>query len=189
MTHRRDCGQSGRGFPKVAEKISMKQGIEILVVDDDQAVREALKDLLEYSGHTVRAVESGQEALALLAWYKFDVVITDFRMPKMRGDQLVANIRQHLPNQRIIMVTAYIEDYAVLGKPSTSVDALLFKPFSFNELNQIIERVLTGESVFKDSGAHPDTAPGQIHARRLSVGDSGSPACHTDRPSALQRLA
>lgn len=129
----------------------MKPGVEILVVDDDQSVREALKHLLEYSGHTVRAVEGGKAALALLALHKFDVVITDFSMPGMRGDQLVAHIRQLLPAQRIVMITAFIEDPTVLGQPSTSVDALLFKPFSFTELNQTIERVLAEEGVFADS--------------------------------------
>jgi len=145
------------------QKTTVKEGIEILVVDDDQPVREALKAMLECSGHTVQAVECGEAALAFLAQRKFDIVLTDLCMPGMRGDQLVSRIRQQLPRQRIIMVTAFIEDNAVLGgKPSDSVNAVLFKPFSFDELNQIINRVLTEQAIFMDNmppGRYQGTVP------------------------------
>lgn len=63
-------------------------------------------------------------------------------MPDMLGDELVARIRQLLPAQRIIMVTAFVEEYKVFGHPESKVDALLIKPFSFKDLNEAIERVL-----------------------------------------------
>lgn len=124
----------------------MKQEGEILVVDDDLSVRRIITCLLEYGGYKVGAVEGGEAALRLLAQRQFDVVITDFSMPGMRGDQLVARIRQQLPTQRIIMVTAFADDHTILGLPFGSVDALLPKPFSLEELHQTLERVLTGES-------------------------------------------
>lgn len=120
----------------------MREGLNILVVDDEPGVRQALKCLLEHGGHKVGAVEGGAAALALLPERKFDVVITDFSMPGMRGDQLVNRIRQMVPTQRIIMATAFAEDYPMLGEPGGGVDALLLKPFSFSDLNQTIERVL-----------------------------------------------
>jgi len=153
QSHHYDYGQWNEGFPKVAKESFMKQGVEILVVDDDQAVREAIKSVLEYSGHVVRTADGGKAALELLAQCPFDIVITDFSMPGMRGDQLVAHIREQFPDQPIIMVTGFIDDYAMFGRLTTSVDALLFKPFSFIELNQTIERILTEESVFADSAA------------------------------------
>ena len=124
---------------------SVRQGIQILVVEDEAVVRRAIKLLLEFDRHKVCAVESGEAALAELAQRRFDVVITDFSMPGMHGDQLVARIRQQLPDQPIIMATAFAEQYKVFGEASGPVDALLFKPFSLKELREAIERVLPYE--------------------------------------------
>jgi len=126
-------------------EVSVKQGLQILVVDDEAVVRRAIKLLLEYDRHKVWAVESGEAALAELAQRRFDLVITDFSMPGMHGDQLVARIRQQTPAQPIIMATAFAEQYKVFGQAAGPVDALLLKPFSIKELREAIERVLACE--------------------------------------------
>ena len=100
------------------------------------------KALLEHDGHEVTSADSGEAALAQLAQRKFDLVITDFSMPGMHGDQLVARIRQLMPNQPIIMATGFVEEYKVFGQASGGVDALLLKPFSLKELREAIEQVL-----------------------------------------------
>ena len=120
----------------------MQQGVNILVVDDDADVRQCIKLLLEHDGHEVTSADSGEAALAQLAQRKFDLVITDFSMPGMHGDQLVARIRQLMPNQPIIMATGFVEEYKVFGQASGGVDALLLKPFSLKELREAIEQVL-----------------------------------------------
>jgi len=112
------------------------------VVDDEAMVRDAIKRLLEHGGCDVEAVDSGEAALNRLALREFDVVITDFSMPGMQGDQLVARIREMLPAQRITMATAFVEEYKIFGQRSASVDFLLLKPFSFKELYQAVEQVL-----------------------------------------------
>ena len=101
--------------------------------------------LLARDGHEVCAVDSGEAALeqiAQAAGRKFDLVITDFSMPGMHGDELVTRIREVAPDQPIIMCTAFVEDYKVFGEASGQVDALLLKPFSFQELRESIEQVL-----------------------------------------------
>ena len=103
--------------------------------------------LLEHDGHEVCAVDCGEAALAELAQRKFDLVITDFSMPGMHGDQLVSHIRRLAPNQPIIMITAFVEEYKTFGQASGQINALLLKPFSFKELREAIERVLTPEQV------------------------------------------
>jgi CheY-like chemotaxis protein len=122
-----------------------QQALRILVVDDEVSVRRSMKMLLEHDGHEVCAVDSGEAALeqiAQLAQRKFDLVITDFSMPGMYGDELVTRIRKINPDQPIIMCTAFVEDYKVFGGASGHVDALLLKPFSFMELREAIEQVL-----------------------------------------------
>ena len=113
-----------------------------MVVDDEPLVRQSFERMLKYAGHSVVAVDNGEAALALLAERKFDAVMTDFSMPGMQGDQLVARIRQMLPHQPIIMATAFAKQYKVFGQPGSNVDVLLLKPFSFQELKDAISHVL-----------------------------------------------
>ena len=122
--------------------ISVQQGVHILVVDDEASVRLCMKLLLERDGHEVCAVDGGEAALAQLAQRKFDLVITDFSMPGMDGDELVTRIREINPDQPIIMCTAFVEEYKIFGEGSVHVDALLLKPFPFEELRECIEQVL-----------------------------------------------
>ena len=60
----------------------------ILVVDDEPLVCDAVKMMLEFDGHVVETAPNGKDALALLERSKFDLVITDFEMPMMKGDEL-----------------------------------------------------------------------------------------------------
>ena len=98
--------------------------------------------LLEHDGHEVCLADSGEAALEILAQRKFELVITDFSMPGMHGDQLVVRIRQLIPNQPIIMASAFVEEYKIFGEASGQVDALLLKPFGMKELRAAIEQVL-----------------------------------------------
>jgi len=122
--------------------ISRKRRLEILAVDDEPTVLRSIKMLLEHDGHMVQAVGCGKAALLLMEHIRFDLVITDFSMPDMQGDVLVARIRQLYPNQPIIMATAFAEEFEVFGQPGGNVDALLLKPFTMIELREAIDRVL-----------------------------------------------
>ncbi len=111
----------------------------ILIADDELGVREAIKLLLSIDEHTVTEAETGVAALALFQQESFDLVITDLEMPRMRGDELAARIKELSPAQPIIMITAYSEKLQGSGNP---VDALLHKPFRFDELRQTMTSVL-----------------------------------------------
>jgi CheY-like chemotaxis protein len=113
-----------------------------LVVDDEALVREAMQRLLEHDGYEVEAFNNAQSALSRLNARKFDLVITDFSMPGMAGDEFVAQVRKLNPAQRIIMATAFVEEYRVFGQPTGTVDAVLLKPFAFKELSEAVELVM-----------------------------------------------
>lgn len=123
----------------------MKRGISILVVDDEALIREAMQRLLEHDGYDVEAFPSAPAALIRLKERKFDLVITDFSMPEMDGDELMTEVRKMWPTQRIIMATAFVEEYRVFGQPDGGADALLLKPFSFKELSEAVELVMSQE--------------------------------------------
>jgi CheY-like chemotaxis protein len=137
----------------------VKQGLHILVVDDEPLLRQSIAMLLEHDGHEVWQADGGEAALAELAQRRFDVVITDFSMPGMHGDELVARIRQLLPAQPIIMATAFVEEFEVFGQADGHVDAFLLKPFSFKELREAIELVLAPAQPDQTGGLPPGVEP------------------------------
>jgi CheY-like chemotaxis protein len=131
---------------------SGKQRFQILAVDDEPMVLQSIKMVLQHYGHEVQAVASGEAALALFAQRTFDLVITDFSMPGMQGDELVARIKALRPDQPVIMATAFADEFKVFGKPSGGVDFLLFKPFFMEELLDAIDQVVPGKKLEADSG-------------------------------------
>jgi CheY-like chemotaxis protein len=113
----------------------------ILVVDDEPLVRDAVRMMLEFDGHVVETASSGKDALAKLAKAQFDLVITDFEMPVMKGDELAAAIKARAPNQRVVMITAYAEMLQASGNPLTGVDCIISKPFLLENLREAIAKV------------------------------------------------
>jgi CheY-like chemotaxis protein len=111
----------------------------ILLVDDQPEVRETIKLLLGMDGHSITEAANGQEALELFRRGQFELVITDYAMPLMRGDELANNIKLLSPSQPILMITGSIEKF---GVPETSVDVLLQKPFLLEDLRQAVAKAL-----------------------------------------------
>ena len=116
--------------------------IRILVVDDEPLVCDAIKMMLEFDGHAVETARNPQDALSTLEKTRFDVVITDFEMPFMKGDELAAAIKARDPKQPIILITAYTEMLQASGNPLKGIDCMISKPFLLENLRQAIARVM-----------------------------------------------
>ena len=115
-------------------------GKRILLVEDERWVRECIKRLLALDAHAITEASNGVEAVELFTEGMFDVVITDYDMPKMAGDELVNQIRTKAPHQRILMITACAERFGRQGGPA---DAILGKPFGIAELREILANLLS----------------------------------------------
>lgn len=118
----------------------------ILVVDDEPFVCDAVKMMLNFDGHTVETANSAKDALALFDQGKFDLVITDFAMPNMKGDELAAAIKARAPQQPVVMITAYAEMLQSSDNPLTGVDFVISKPFLLENLREAIAKVTGGQS-------------------------------------------
>lgn len=114
-------------------------GKRILLVEDERWVRECIKRLLWLDAHNVTEAENGSQAVALFVKDEFDVVITDYDMPEMAGDELVANIRTLSPSQPILLITACADRFT---RQSSPADAVLSKPFGVAELRQTLATLL-----------------------------------------------
>ena len=115
----------------------------ILVVDDEPFVCDAVKMMLAFDGHDVVTANDAKEALEIFDKDKFDVVITDFAMPGMKGDELAAAIKAKAPQQPVVMITAYAEMLQSSGKKLTGVDFLVSKPFLLEHLREAISTVVS----------------------------------------------
>jgi CheY-like chemotaxis protein len=113
----------------------------ILVVDDEPLVCDAVKMMLDFDGHLVKTAGNGKEALAMFDKEQFDLVITDFEMPAMKGDELAAAIKARAPKQPVVMITAYAEMLQASGNPLTGVDLIISKPFLLENLREAIAKV------------------------------------------------
>ena len=114
----------------------------ILVVDDEPFVCDAVKMMLTFDGHEVSTANDAKEALKVFETGKFDLVVTDFAMPGMKGDELAAAIKARSPRQPVMMITAYTEMLQSSGKQLPGVDFLVSKPFLLEHLRAAISTVL-----------------------------------------------
>jgi CheY-like chemotaxis protein len=121
--------------------ISETKRLSVLIVDDEPAVCRSIKMLLQHEGHDVQMADSGETGLALFEQGAFDLVITDYFMGGMNGNELAARVKQLRPGQPVIMATA-----SVYGRNSAewpeNVDFLLNKPFTLQEMRDAIARVM-----------------------------------------------
>ena len=116
------------------------RGKRILLVDDQPSIREALRMMLKFDGHSVTEASDGAEALDLFTKGQFDLVATDFEMPVMKGNELAVRIKKLAPTQPILMVTAHEKR---LGDSENPVDGILSKPFTLDNLRGAIAKVLS----------------------------------------------
>jgi CheY-like chemotaxis protein len=128
-------------MPKAAA-VSRKR---ILVVDDEPFVCDAVKMMLDFDGHVVETANNANDALAMFEEGKFDLVITDFEMPGMKGDKFALAIKERSPHQPVVMITAYAEMLQASGNPLKGVDSIVGKPFLLENLRQAIAKVSPSE--------------------------------------------
>lgn len=117
-------------------KHSRMQGKRILLVDDEALVGQSVSLLLQLDGHTVDYVGNGRAALEQYAPGKYDLVLTDSRMPEMGGVELATQIRLLHPTQRIMMLTGFPPSH-----PVPALDLIVLKPFSGSELRNAVTKL------------------------------------------------
>jgi response regulator RpfG family c-di-GMP phosphodiesterase len=114
----------------------------ILVVDDEQVIREILADFLSMEGYWVRTAEDGSAALVELSRSSYDLVLSDLKMPNMGGLELLEAITKHTPDVVTVIMTGF-------GTVETAIDAMkrgaydyILKPFKVEEVVHTIQRGL-----------------------------------------------
>ena len=114
----------------------------ILIVEDDEAMREFLSQAISRSGYYVEAVPDGAEALRRVEQDHFDLLLTDIRMPGLDGIELARRARRRVPGLCVLLVTAYAGDALGMADLDASCTEVLSKPFNLNELIDRVETFL-----------------------------------------------
>ncbi|RYU82478.1 sigma-54-dependent transcriptional regulator [Hymenobacter persicinus] len=107
----------------------------ILIIDDEKAIRNTLKEILEYESYTVDQAEDGPSGLDLMIKNKYDVVLCDIKMPKMDGLEVLERAQLASPDSAFIMVSAH-------GNIETAVDATKKGAFDFIQKPPDLNRLL-----------------------------------------------
>jgi two-component system response regulator PilR (NtrC family) len=121
--------------------------VKILVVDDDQGMREFLEIMLTREGYDVSSAGEGNSAIKLCKKIKYDLVITDLKMPKVDGIDLLKAIKDISPETRVILITAYASGDTALAAMNEGAYDYLEKNFDVEDLKVIIRDALSKKGI------------------------------------------
>jgi two-component system, NtrC family, response regulator AtoC len=147
---------------------------QILVVDDEPNLRRVLRAQLERDGYDVHTAEDGEQALALLHEHHIDLVITDLRMPKLDGMELLRRITALEDAMPVVMITAH-------GTVDTAVEALkmgafdyITKPFDQEDVRTIVRKAVRTQDLSATEASRPSLVGGLEAGRYGIIGQSPS---------------
>jgi two-component system cell cycle sensor histidine kinase/response regulator CckA len=126
----------------------------ILVVEDDDGIRDLVDRVLREGGYETRVAPDGLAALGLLeADASCDLLLTDLLMPEMAGDELVRRARALHPNLKVLYLTAYSDRLFAERSALWEDEAFIDKPITINGLRQAVSLALFGHMRGPDPGA------------------------------------
>ena len=117
--------------------------VNVLVVDDDQRVRDAVVGMLKMAGHRTDHAGSGQEALAKLERDRFDVVFTDLSMPEMDGWAVATEVHRRWPGVKVVLITGNALEPEIVDGNRGLVSEVIFKPVRFDDLSSAMSQALS----------------------------------------------
>lgn len=135
---------------------------KLLIVDDEVNFTKMVHAFLEDKGYKVSVANSGMEALRLLREFYFDLLMLDLNMPQIDGIHVAKVSREHRPSTKIIVITAYKEQYeSELSK--IKVDFLMQKPIGMNDLLEKVTALLGAAAILPEPVVTEGTPKAKIH--------------------------
>ncbi len=119
--------------------------MKILLIDDDELIRDSLSIAFKSKGCWMWAVESAEEGLNALQQDKFDIVISDLRLPGMNGLEALRSAIKFQPGIRAVLITAYGERDIAIKASEAGVHGFIEKPFLVGALFESLERLIKSQ--------------------------------------------
>jgi len=123
---------------------------DILVVDDDRGMREFLEIMLTQEGHGVRCASDGKMALDFCTKHKFDLAITDLKMPKVNGIDFLKGVKEISPETMVILITAFASGETAVSAMKEGAYDYVEKNFDVEDLKKIVQDALEKKGSRKD---------------------------------------
>jgi DNA-binding response OmpR family regulator len=154
--------------------------VRVLIAEDDDALRGVLVRGLEENGYVVDAVGDGEAALSYLATYEYEVVVLDWRMPKLSGYDALAAMRRRRLTVPVLMLTALDRPADRIAGLDRGADDYLVKPFDFGELLARLRALQRRRSEVQEPVLRCGDLAFDPASRQASVGDRGLAATVTE---------
>ncbi|MBN1974875.1 MAG: sigma-54-dependent Fis family transcriptional regulator [Sedimentisphaerales bacterium] len=135
----------------------------ILVVDDTRDTLDVLQRNLTAEGYITYIAPGAEEALKIIEGTPVDLVITDFKMPKINGIDLIRHIRENFKNTEVMMITGYATVENAVEAVKNGADEYLPKPFTDSEILSAVRRVLDKLKIKRESLTKPAQKPTGTH--------------------------
>lgn len=118
------------------------QGMKVLLVEDDQWIRDSLRRFFANENCALMAVETGEDALEIIRGKGCDIIITDYRLPGMDGLEFLKRAQRINTRFKKILLTAYMTEAVISEAFRLGVNEFIEKPFSVEDLEEALVRVL-----------------------------------------------
>jgi CheY-like chemotaxis protein len=115
--------------------------MNVLVVDDDEVLRNELTEWLKREGYETEMATSGEEAIELVKRHDFDLVLSDLKIPGKNGIEVLKTVRDLRPNAHMVMITAYATIDTAVEAMKLGADDYIRKPFEMSQLRTVLDNV------------------------------------------------
>lgn len=120
----------------------MQGSAKLLIIDDERVALKNLEHVMKKEGHDVVATQSGANALKILGEQSFDVVLTDLRMEKVDGMQILRKCRDLYPDTEVVMITGYATLESAVDAMKHGAFYYIAKPFKLDEVRKIVKEAV-----------------------------------------------
>ena len=116
---------------------------ELLVIDDNEWIRDSLKDLLSMSGYKVDVAEDGEAGLKKIRSKKYRVVLSDIQMPKVDGIELLKQIKKYDATLPVVMITGFPTVDTAIKAMREGASDFITKPFKYEQVNMVVDKLVS----------------------------------------------
>ncbi len=125
----------------------MTEAANVLVIDDDESIRDSCSQVLEKEGHSVKTAKDGNEGLKLFKKEFFHLVLLDLKLPGIDGMEVLTRIKEQDPNTSVIIITGFASIESAVEAMKRGASEYLAKPFSPTELRLLTRKALDGRKI------------------------------------------
>ncbi len=128
-----------------------RERTRILIVDDEEIVRESLSAWLEKDGYTVATAQDGATAIDRIGKERWSILLVDLKMPGIDGMQVLEHVRKAQPEAAAVIMTAYATVYTAVAAMKLGAHDYLVKPFDPEELSLMVQKIVAQQALVREN--------------------------------------